>query len=148
MRISFFLIAFLFLDVSVFGQTIDGLKTRYGAAHNVFEIRPGVIMSATFGPKQEACEMRIERSIGIDKVVRLDKTFPSYLAKEIVGEVVPESERGAIGTTTTLSMRDIWATTEYFERVSISYCHRGFVETDSNVVAIIISWRHREGCQP
>src|SRR5262249_48814342 len=121
MRIPLLFITFLFLNVSVSGQTIDGLTSKYGAPRNIFEIRPGVIMNTKFGLESEVCEMRIERSVGIDKAVRLDKTFPSYLAKEIVDEVIPQAERGAKGTTSTGSTRNVWSETDYFEHVSITY---------------------------
>ena len=147
MRIPFLLFFFVVLNISVSGQTIDGLTSKYGPARNIFEIRPGVIMSTNFGLQSEVCEMRIERSIGIDKVVLLDKTFASYLAKDIVDEVAPQSERGAKGTTSALSMRDVWAETDYFEHVSITYWHRGSQEVDTNIIAIIIKWRQRSGCQ-
>lgn len=149
MRIPLLPIAFLFLSVSVSGQTIDGLASKYGAPRNIFEIRPGVIMSTKFGSESEVCEMRIERSVGIDKAVRLDKTFPSYLAKEIVDEVVPQSDRGAKGmsSSSSFSTRDVWSDTDYFEHVSIAYWHRGSQEIDTNIIAIVIRWRHRRGCQ-
>lgn len=147
MRFLLPLIAILLINMAVSGQTIDGLKAKYGNPRSIFEIRPGVIMTVNFGPEREVCEMRLERTVGIDKPVLLNKTFDSALAKEIVDEVAPESERGLTGMSSRTSTRGFWTRTDYFEHVSITYWHTGCEKIGSNLIAITITWRRRRGCE-
>jgi hypothetical protein len=134
-------IAILLAALAVSAQTQGDLQRKYSAAERIYKIRPSVIMTVKFDDAGQATEMRVERSVGADNAISLDKTFPSYLAKDIVDELAPDSERGAKGLSQNLSTRDAWANTEYYERVSITYWHRGCEEVNTNVIAIVIKWR-------
>ena len=146
MRSPLFIILSFFPIISVSAQSSSSLEARYGDPRKIFEIRSSVMLIARFNSEREVCEMRVERSVGTNEAIGLDTTFPSYLAREIVNELAPESERGPKGTSSLLSFRNIWADTDYFKHVSITYWHRGLPETDSNIIAIVIKWRHRGGC--
>lgn len=146
MRSPLLIVLSFFPIISVSAQTSSSLEARYGDPLKIFEIRPSVMMIARFNSEREVCEMRVERSVGTNQAVDLNTTFPTYLTREIVNELVPESGRGSKGTSTSLSMRNIWADIDYFQHVSITYWHRGLAETDSNIIAIVIKWRHRSGC--
>lgn len=144
MKFSFAVITLLLIVIPTSAQTSNDLKAKYGEPQRIYEIRPGVLMTVTLNETGQACEMRIGRFAGTDSAVHLDVTFPSYLAKEIVDELVPESVRGAkVSRHSELSMRHIWARTEYYANVSITYWHRGSEEVDSNVIAIVLKWKNR-----
>ena len=48
-------------SVSAFGQTSTDLQRKYGTPTNVFEVRPGVLMTVKYGNDGQASEMVIER---------------------------------------------------------------------------------------
>ena len=146
MRLPLLISLSLFITISISGQTSSSLEARYGEPQRIFEIRPSVIMIPRFNSEREVCEMRVERSGGTDDAISLTTMVPTYMAREIVNELAPESVRGPKGTSTSLSMRNIWADIDYFKHVSITYWHRGLPETDSNIIGIVIKWRHRGGC--
>ena len=85
----------LVLAVQASAQTASELAKRY-AHHEVYEIQPGVQMSAKFASSGSVCEMQIEQAHfgtdGVDMRDGIDKERIHGLTEQLV----PSSERGKI----------------------------------------------------
>jgi hypothetical protein len=140
-----------FAAVSIWAQTADDLKTKYGEPFKAYEIRPGIMMTVKFDESGRASEMRIERQAATEKTIYLDNDIDQALAKEIVDELVPVSARGAKGDSFGLMTINGLGGTELenYENVDISYYFK--VSTNkkesgkilSGIVAIVIKWKNR-----
>lgn len=80
--------------VSAFGQTFTDLQRKYGTPTNVFEVRPGVLMTVKYGDDGQASEMVIERRHTTDASINLNSALSEALVKELIDELAPIETRG------------------------------------------------------
>ena len=78
---------------SLWAQTTSELERKY-RHHEVYEVQPGVQMTARFTSAGLVCEMRVEKShFGKDKVDLSDDIDKDRI-NSLLNEIVPTSERG------------------------------------------------------
>jgi hypothetical protein len=82
------------VGVSAFGQTPADLQRKYGTPANVFEVRPGVLMTVKYGDDGQASEMIVEKRRTTDAKINLNSTLPDALVKELIDELAPIETRG------------------------------------------------------
>ena len=133
--------------ISGSAQTANELSAKYGAAHESYEIRPGIFSIVKFAADGRTCEMRLEkRHIHASGTIGLDQTFLSPAeTKPIIEELVPLNQRGnetkTSGLTTISGIGgDIL---EDYENVSVTYI--GDFHRDRGTAAVVIRWKNR-GC--
>src|SRR5262249_18005163 len=82
--------------ISSSAQTANDLSAKYGAAHQSYEIRPGIFITVNFAADGRACEMWLEkRHLHASGTIGLDPTTLSpEETKPIIQELVPLNERG------------------------------------------------------
>ncbi|MFZ0521069.1 MAG: hypothetical protein WAL95_08605 [Candidatus Acidiferrales bacterium] len=95
MRVTAVLLAVLF-QVSFPAKTPETLRQRYGKPlSEIFLVRPGVAVSATYGPSGETCSLKIEPIDSVGTTVKpKSPIIEEQLLQEINEELVPEKERG------------------------------------------------------
>jgi len=80
--------------VSAVGQTPTDLQRKYGILTNVFEVRPGVLMTVKYGDDGQVSEMVIEKRHTTDRGINLNAALPEALVKELIDELAPIETRG------------------------------------------------------
>lgn len=82
----------LFIAAAV-GQTTADLAKKYHH-YEVFEVEPGVQMTARFDPSGSVCEMQVEQTHFVKDVVDLRNGIDARKVFSIIDQLVPASERG------------------------------------------------------
>jgi hypothetical protein len=86
------LVSCVFVCVCV-GQSRVELARRYPSV-SAFEVRPGVVMFASFDKTHRVCEMRIVKDTASDSAD--NQEFSDEMAEQILSELVPLSTRGRL----------------------------------------------------
>ena len=130
--------------ISVWAQSADELKSKYGPSFEAFEVRPGIMMTVRFDENGQASEYRVERHASTDSKIFLDAAIPSNLAKEIVDELVPVAQRGRRGefSDLTLIVGGGGTSTDAYDSVAITYYSNQTKEC-TGLMAIVIKWKNR-----
>jgi len=144
-RVAQLVLILLVIPAWALSQSAEELKIKYGPPFKAYEIRPGIMMTVKFGQSGQASELRIERHVATESTIYIDSNIPSYVVKEIVDELVPESERGPKGKYfgLTLLIGGGATTSEDYENVSIIYEANQSQKGCSGIVAIVIKWKER-----
>lgn len=79
---------------AAFGQTPADLQRKYGTPSNVFEVRPGVLMTVKCGADGQVSEMIVERRRTTDAKINLNSTLPDAMVQELIDELAPVETRG------------------------------------------------------
>jgi hypothetical protein len=91
------------------GKTRVTMRQRYGPPiSEAFLIRPGVVVSASYGKNGQVCELFISPQKPMTPIKSADQTaksIDSKLLTEVIDELVPESERGRGISSDFLSIR-------------------------------------------
>ena len=88
------MLLFLLLVPSMWGQSKADLAQRF-AHHEVYEIEPGVVMSAKFAQSGLVCEMLVEQThFGKDDVVNVGTGIDTDKIDALLDRLVPPAERG------------------------------------------------------
>ena len=152
MKSMLFYLAFLLAltAIPVSAQTAADLATKYGPAHQSYEIRPGIFLTVKFADDGRACEMSIEkRHLKASGTIDLDATIMSpEEMKSIVGELAPMNARGKENKFSgDMVIIGGGGTTVYdYEHVRIVYFNNPGDGKYSGTVAIVIYWNDR-GCK-
>ena len=116
------LILFL-VSVSASAQTSNELKQKYEQLGNgSYLVRPGIILSVSFGENGQACRMQIQSGSSISSKYP-EEVMPRKIVDQIVNEFIPLAQRGKVnfqssfGGCTGASVID-------YEKVEISYTSR------------------------
>lgn len=147
MNRSLIALAFLLSATSVaFGQSDADFRARFSRI-SAYEVRPGIIMIATFGPNGEASELVFQKEHTTPGIVDLDSTLSQRDIIDIVEKIIPEVERGKRlkgflgrddGTT---SIDGTTMETEYqYERISVVFYGGVATKCHGDMVAIV-RWR-------
>jgi hypothetical protein len=82
------------LGISAVAQTPADLQRKYGTPTNVFEVRPGVLMTVKCGDDGQVSEMIVERRHTTDAKINLNSTLPDAMVQELIDELAPVETRG------------------------------------------------------
>jgi hypothetical protein len=135
----------LTLGVPGFTQTSSDLERKYGSPVKEYEVRPGILMTATYSDDGQVCKMYVERrhfsETGFDQRLYL----PPEVIIELIDELVPTELRG--GKTKGGGFSRITGSladqTYDYENVSITVL-ASFASDDCNGgAALIIKWKNR-----
>lgn len=80
--------------ISAFGQTPADFERKYGSKANIFEVRPGILMTVKYGDDGQACEMVLEKRHKTHSGINLNSVLPDALVKELIDELAPVEMRG------------------------------------------------------
>ena len=89
--------AYLLLTLLVslsWGQSASDLAQKF-RHHEVYEVEPGVVMSAEFGASGLVCEMHVEQTRFGEHVIALTNGIDFSRIDALLDRIVPASERGA-----------------------------------------------------
>jgi len=134
----------LFLASVVSAQTASDLAAKY-EHHEVYEVQPGVQMTAKFAANGSVCEMKVEQERFLKGEVDMRFGIDRDQIDRLVDQLVPASERGAkdkknngmsIGTGQVMETVWRYANVDVHVLSTIS----GYAETS----AFTITWRHRK----
>ena len=84
----------LFLASGVSAQTPSDLAAKY-AHHEVYEVEPGVQMTAKFAANGSVCEMKVEQERFLKDKIDMRFGIDRDQIDRLVDQLVPASERGA-----------------------------------------------------
>ncbi len=123
-------------------QTASQLAQKY-AHHEVYEVRPGVQMTAKFASNGLVCEMRLEQAhFGKDRV-DMRNGIDEESINSLIDELIPRSERGDEDKADPANGMAI-GTGQVGESVhSYSNVRVHVLSSHGTAVAYII-WRHRK----
>jgi hypothetical protein len=97
LRLSFVCLVFV-VQASFPGKTGETMRQRYGPAiSETFLVRPGLVVSASYGKNGQICELFIAPQKPTTLIKSADqtaRTIDSKLLTEVIDELVPERERG------------------------------------------------------
>ena len=135
----------LFTAPTCFAQSSSGFEAKYGVGLKVYQLRPGVVMTANFAQDGQVCAMYIERrhisESGIDMRIKLEPE----LITELIDELVPESERGDKGKNYGLERITGPISDSIYDYENVSIVLFGSADNDkcTGVSAIRIKWKNR-----
>src|SRR5271157_263149 len=140
------LIASICLLVFVAGSSSDRFR-KYHAAE-VYEIRPGIMISPVYTTSHDLCEISIEKRHYYNNVVDMDAVMSKEEILSIFDELVSQEERGGPGLNlppgTELSDSDFGMLETSISYKNVSLEMFGMVKKDrrdtQKYVAAIISW--------
>jgi len=75
------------------GQTSSDLRAKYPELR-VYEVRPGILMSAEYSVDGQVCRMTLEKHHATSNGVDLDSVISPELTEQLLYEVAPVTERG------------------------------------------------------
>ena len=150
LKIMFFV---LLVSLPAVAQSSADFEQKYGRRGNHlvqrigFEVRAGVIMTASFAADGQVCAAVIEPKRVTESGIDLERRMPAALAREIVDEIVPASERGReiggirMGNYTSISWTNYEKVSTYSVLVGV-----GRPEADLKITEVRIKWKERQ-CQ-
>jgi len=119
--------------------------------HEVFEVEPGVVMSADFGLNGLVCEIHVEQTRFKEGVVDLTNGLDSDKIDPLLDRIVPASERGpkeedefsrlAVFSGSTMTKTDTYANVTVQVMSGLETRKKGFTITGPTVLEI--KWRNR-----
>lgn len=93
-RLLFASLLIMMFSLFAFGQTRADFERKYGSEANIFEVRPGILMTVKYGDHGQACEMVIEKRHKTQSGINLNSVLPDALVKELIDELAPVEMRG------------------------------------------------------
>ena len=135
----------LTLAVLGFTQTSSDLERKYGSPVKEYEVRPGILMTATYSDDGQVCKMFVERrhfsETGFDQRLYLS---PDVII-ELIDELVPTELRG--GKTKGDGFSRITGQVSEqiydYENVSITVLASAASSECNGDAALIIKWKNR-----
>lgn len=142
---------FIMLAPSIWSQSAVDLAQKF-PHHEVYEVEPGVVMSAKFAPSGLVCEMRVEQThVDPNGVVAPETGIERDKINALLDRLVPPSARGErepddLGGLVTVAGGGMVQTDRYTNVVvNIMWSvetHRKRMTVTSGAV-LTIEWRHR-----
>ena len=129
--------------VGVSAQTATELANKY-AHHEVYELQPGVQMTAKFAANGLVCEMQVEQAHFGKDGVHMRFGIETVRLGDLLDELVPPSERGKKDNKSGMDvgMGQAMESVERYANVDVHV-----ISTTSNDSVAIINWRNRK-CSP
>jgi hypothetical protein len=138
----------LALGTAASAQTASELAHKY-AHHEVYDVRPGVQMTAKFTSNGLVCEMQIEQERFLQDKVDMTNGIDKDGVNGLIDQLVPPSERGKKDTQPGSGMViGLGQSMESVERYANVDVH--VLSTTSNyptTTVAYVNWRHRK-CSP
>lgn len=150
LKIVFFV---LLASLPAVAQSFSDFERKYGKRSNhlvqrlSFEVRPGIIMTASFASDEQVCEVWIEPKRVTESGIDVNKGMPAAVAREILDELVPAALRTPPNRGLTMGNYTSVNVTNY-EKVSIRSVLVGVgrPEKDLKIIELRIKWKERQ-CQ-
>ena len=148
------IVAFVLLaSLPAVAQSFSDFERKYGKRSNHlvqrlgFEVRPGIIMTASFASDEQVCEVWIEPKRVTESGIDVYKAMPAAVAREIVDEIVPVALRTPPSRGITMGNYTSVNLTTY-EKVSIRTVLIGVGRpaADLKIAEVRIKWKERQ-CQ-
>jgi len=137
-----------FLAALTYAQTAYDLAGKYKKLET-YEVRPGILVTATFGTDGQACQMTIQKNHHVAQdSIDLRSTISGTLKDNLVNELVPQGERGAEAKDERFlgSIEgNMYQTEISYENVSVEEVGVHSNACEPGTVLIIIRWKNR-GC--
>lgn len=135
----------LFTAATCFAQSSSGFEAKYGVALKVYQLRPGVVMTANFAQDGQVCAMYIERRHNSESGIDMRIELEPELVTELIDELVPESERGGKGKNYGLERITGAISESLYDYENVSIVLFGSADNDkcNGVSAIRIKWKNR-----
>ena len=133
------------LGVPRFTQTSSDLKRKYGSPVKEYEMRPGILMTATYSDDGQVCKMYVERrhfsETGFDQRLYLS---PEVII-ELIDELVPTELRGGKtkGDGFSRITGQVAEQIYDYENVSITVLASAASSECNGGAALIIKWKNR-----
>jgi len=122
-------------------QTASELADRY-EHHEVYEVQPGVQMTAKFASNGLVCEMQIEQAHFDKDKADLRKGIDKERVNGLIDQLVPPSERGEKSPVDNMTL----GTGQVFENIN-SYSNVTVnVLSSHGTIVVTVKWRYRT-CQ-
>jgi hypothetical protein len=128
-----------------YSQTTADLEKRYGSPVKEYEVRPGILMTATYSDDGQVCKMYVERrhfsETGFDQRLYL----PQETITELIDELVPISLRGGKTKGDGFSRITGQLSDQIYdyENVSIKVLTGSASDDCNGGVTLIIKWKNR-----
>jgi hypothetical protein len=128
----------LFLAAVGLAQTASELADKY-PHHEVYELQPGVQMTAKFATNGLVCEMRIEQTHFVEDGVDLRSGIDKERINGLIDQLVPPSERGEKdpGGNVIEGWGQGITEIDSYSNVTID------VSSSHGITVVTIKWRHR-----
>jgi hypothetical protein len=134
----------LFLASGVSAQTASDLAAKY-THHEVYEVQPGVQMTAKFSANGSVCEMKVEQERFLKDEIDMTFGIDRDQIDRLIDQLVPASERGEKDkklSGMTIGAGQVAETVWRYANVDVHVLSTisGCAETS----AFTIGWRHRK----
>ena len=135
----------LTVGVPVFTQTTADLEKKYGSPVKEYEVRPGIVMTATYSDHGQVCKMVVERRHFSETVFDLRLYLEREMINELIDELVPAALRGGKTGGDGFSRITGQLSDEIhdYENVSITVLASAASDDCSGGAALIIKWKNR-----
>jgi hypothetical protein len=119
-------------------QTASDLAKKF-PHHEVYEIEPGVQMTAKFASDGLACEMQIEQTHFVKDGMDLRNGVEKERIKDLIDQLVPSSERGEKDPTDSIIQGWGAGITEIdsYSNVTVE------ISSSHGTAVVSVKWRHR-----
>ncbi|MGA8540207.1 MAG: hypothetical protein WB566_11960 [Terriglobales bacterium] len=135
------------LVVGVSAQTASELANKY-AHHEVYEIQPGVQMTAKFAANGLVCQMQIEQERFLQDEVDLTNGIEKDSVHGLMDQLVPPSERGKKDAGRNGMVIGLGQSMESIERYANVDIHVLSTTSEYPTTTVaIVNWQHRK-CSP
>lgn len=142
-------VLFLMLGIAAVasGQTSADLSAKYRQITS-YEVRPGVIMTPKYAAGGQVCEMVLEKRQKTEKSVVFGAAFSEKEIKELLAELVPETERGRNLGPVNGTVDGDFVTIEYVYENVIVRVYGIIRPTPSGDTVMLITWPKRVCSRP
>ena len=134
----------IMLVATASAQTASDLERQY-AHHEVYELQPGVQMTAKFASNGFVCEMQIEQTHFVEDGVDLRYGIDEERVNSLIDKLVPPSNRGKEDTADPANgMVTGWG--QGMDSVRSYSNVRITISSSHGTTVLVVKWRHRT-CQ-
>ena len=146
-KLSLITISLMILSLGVSGvsQTTADFDKKYGSPLKEYEVRPGILMTATYSDDGQVCKIFVERRHFSETAFDQQLHLPQETINELIDELVPAALRGskAKGDGVSRITGQLSEQVHDYENVSITVL-AGVASGDCNGgAALIIRWKNR-----
>ena len=138
----------LIVWVPVFTQSAADLEKKYGTPVKKYEVRPGIVMTATYSDDGQVCKMYVERRHFSETRFDQRLSLPQEMIIELIDELVATELRGGKteGDGFSRITGQLSDQIHDYENVSITVLSSAASGDCNGGAALIIKWKKR-GCK-
>ena len=146
-RLSLITISLMIVSVGVpgFSQTTADFDKTYGSPLKEYEVRPGILMTATYSDAGQVCKIFVERRHFSETAFDQRLHLPQETINELIDELVPAALRGgkAKGDGFSRITGQLSEQVYDYENVSITVLASAASGDCNGGAALIIKWKNR-----